>query len=75
MQDLLKLCMHVLACDNEENGFICLRIIFYLHKNFWLALEHDVQRFLDFAHKVRLHVNYDVFRGFFSMKQLKVQVR
>lgn len=58
VQDLLKLSMHVLACDNEENGLICLRIIFDLHKNFRPALEPDVQQFLDFVHKVRLHVNY-----------------
>lgn len=52
VQDLLKLSMHVLACDNEENGLICLRIIFDLHKNFRPALEPDVQQFLDFVHKV-----------------------
>lgn len=57
VQDLLKLSMHVLACDNEENGLICLRIIFDLHKNFRPALEPDVQQVLDFVHKVRLHVN------------------
>lgn len=52
VQDLLKLSMHVLACDNEENGLICLRIIFDLHKNFRPALEPDVQQFLDFVREV-----------------------
>uniref|UniRef100_A0A7I4F837 Non-specific serine/threonine protein kinase n=1 Tax=Physcomitrium patens TaxID=3218 RepID=A0A7I4F837_PHYPA len=52
VQDLLKLSMHVLACDNEENGLICLRIIFDLHKNFRPALEPDVQQFLDFVREI-----------------------
>lgn len=50
--DLLKLSMHVLTFDNEENGLICLRIIFDLHKNFRPALEQEVQPFLDFVCKV-----------------------
>lgn len=53
VQDLLKLSMHVLGSDNEENGLICLRIIFDLHKNFRPALEPEVQPFLDFVCKVR----------------------
>ncbi|KAJ7563398.1 hypothetical protein O6H91_03G108600 [Diphasiastrum complanatum] len=52
VQDLLKLSMHVLACDNEDNGLICLRIIFDLHKNFRPALEPEVQPFLDFVCKI-----------------------
>ncbi|KAJ7564762.1 hypothetical protein O6H91_02G032300 [Diphasiastrum complanatum] len=52
VQELLKLSMHVLACDNEENGIICLRIIFDLHKNFRPALEPEVQPFLDFVCKI-----------------------
>jgi transformation/transcription domain-associated protein len=52
VQDLLKLSMHVLTSDNEENGLICLRIIFDLHKNFRPALEPEVQPFLDFVQKV-----------------------
>jgi len=74
VHDLLKLSMHVLACDNEENGLICLRIIFDLHKNFRPALEPDVQQFLDFVHKVRLYVNYDGFLELLIMKLLKMQV-
>lgn len=53
VQELLKLSMHVLGSDNEENGLICLRIIFDLHKNFRPALEPEVQPFLDFVCKVR----------------------
>ncbi|KAL2624095.1 hypothetical protein R1flu_008340 [Riccia fluitans] len=52
VQDLLKLSMHVLASDNDENGLICLRIIFDLHKNFRPALEPEVQPFLDFVCKI-----------------------
>ncbi|KAL3681984.1 hypothetical protein R1sor_000006 [Riccia sorocarpa] len=52
VQDLLKLSMHVLASDNEENGLICLRIIFDLHKNFRPSLEPEVQPFLDFVYKI-----------------------
>jgi transformation/transcription domain-associated protein len=52
VQDLLKLSMHVLTSDNEENGLICLRIIFDLHKNFRPALEPEVQPFLDFVQKI-----------------------
>ncbi|CAM6100600.1 unnamed protein product [Calypogeia fissa] len=52
VQDLLKLSMHVLSSDNEENGLTCLRIIFDLHKNFRPALEPEVQPFLDFVCKI-----------------------
>ena len=52
LQDLLKLLMHILTTDNEENGLICLRIIFDLHRSFRPALEQEVQPFLDFVCKV-----------------------
>ena len=45
--DLLKLAMSVLKVDNEDNGLICLRIIFDLHKNYRPSLEIFVQPFLD----------------------------
>ncbi|ERM96869.1 hypothetical protein AMTR_s00254p00000830 [Amborella trichopoda] len=52
VQDLLKVAMHVLTTDNEENGLICLRIIFDLLRNFRPTLEAEVQPFLDFVCKV-----------------------
>ena len=52
LQDLLKLLMHILTTDNEENGLICLRIIFDLHRSFRPALEPEVQPFLEFVCKV-----------------------
>ncbi|KAG6555625.1 hypothetical protein Mapa_002860 [Marchantia paleacea] len=62
VQELLKLSMHVLGSDNEENGLICLRIIFDLHKNFRPTLEPEVQPFLDFVCKIyqnfKTTVNY-----------------
>lgn len=62
LQDLLKLLMHVLTSDNEENGLICLRIMFDLHRSFRPALEAEVQPFLEFVCKIyqnfRATVNY-----------------
>ncbi|XP_022741614.1 transformation/transcription domain-associated protein-like isoform X2 [Durio zibethinus] len=52
VQDLLKVAMQVLTTDNEENGLICIRIIFDLFRNFRPALEHEVQPFLDFVCKI-----------------------
>ncbi|XP_040962395.1 transformation/transcription domain-associated protein [Gossypium hirsutum] len=52
VQDLLKVAMQVLTTDNEENGFICIRIIFDLLRNFRPTLENEVQPFLDFVCKI-----------------------
>ncbi|KAG4212512.1 hypothetical protein ERO13_A02G170550v2 [Gossypium hirsutum] len=52
VQDLLKLAMQVLTNDNEENGLICIRIIFDLLRNFRPTLENEVQPFLDFVCKI-----------------------
>ncbi|XP_057469291.1 transcription-associated protein 1-like [Actinidia eriantha] len=52
VQDLLKVAMHVLTTDNEENGLICIRIIFDLLRNFRPTLENEVQPFLDFVCKI-----------------------
>jgi transformation/transcription domain-associated protein len=52
VQELLKVAMHVLTSDNEENGLICIRIIFDLLRNFRPSLENDVQPFLDFVCKI-----------------------
>ncbi|KGN48912.1 transformation/transcription domain-associated protein [Cucumis sativus] len=52
VQDLLKVAMQVLTTDNEENGLICIRIIFDLLRNFRPTLENEVQPFLDFVCKI-----------------------
>lgn len=62
VQDLLKVALCVLANDNEENGLICIRIIFDLLRNFRPTLENEVQPFLDFVCKIyqnfRVTVSY-----------------
>lgn len=52
VQELLKVSMNVLREDNEENGLICIRIIFDLLRNFRPSLEAEVQPFLDFVCKI-----------------------
>lgn len=52
VQDLLRVAMQVLTSDNEENGLICIRIIFDLLRNFRPTLENEVQPFLDFVCKI-----------------------
>ncbi|KAJ4961477.1 hypothetical protein NE237_021387 [Protea cynaroides] len=52
VQDLLKVALHVLTLDNEENGLVCIRIIFDLLRNFRPSLENEVQPFLDFVCKI-----------------------
>ncbi|XP_074572437.1 uncharacterized protein LOC141828947 isoform X1 [Curcuma longa] len=49
VQDLLKLSLAVLTNDNEDNGFIAVRIIFDLLRNFRPTVEAEVQPFLDFV--------------------------
>lgn len=56
VQDLLKVAMNVLTADNEENGLICIRIIFDLLRNFRPSLETEVQPFLDFV--CRIYQNF-----------------
>ncbi|XXG86133.1 hypothetical protein AAC387_Pa11g1088 [Persea americana] len=56
VQELLKVAMTVLTADNEENGLICIRIIFDLLRNFRPSLEADVQPFLDFV--CRIYQNF-----------------
>ena len=56
--ELLKLCMHLLENDDEDNAVIALRIILDLHKQYRRApnvpgiLEPEVQPFLNFVCKV-----------------------
>lgn len=52
VQELLKVAMQVLTTDNEENGLICIRIIFDLLRNFRPTVETEVQPFLDFVCKI-----------------------
>ena len=49
---LMKTALHVLNSDNEENGLLCLRICFDLHKAYRPTLEDQVPPFLDFVRKV-----------------------
>lgn len=49
VQDLLKLSLHVLTHDNEDNALISIRIIFDLLRNFRPTVESEVQPFLDFV--------------------------
>ena len=49
---LMQTAMHVLNTDNEENGLLCLRICFDLHKAYRPTLENDVPPFLEFVRKV-----------------------
>ena len=51
---LMQTALHVLATDNEENGLLCLRICFDLHKAYRPSLEDQVTPFLDFVRKVIL---------------------
>ncbi|XP_051127175.1 transcription-associated protein 1-like isoform X2 [Andrographis paniculata] len=52
VQELLRVAMNVLTKDNEENGLICIRIVFDLLRNFRPSLETEVQPFLDFVSKI-----------------------
>ena len=49
--ELLRVCLIVLATDNEDNGLLCLRIAFDLHKAYRPGLTDHVAGFLDFARK------------------------
>ncbi|KAM1426046.1 hypothetical protein TB2_017954 [Malus domestica] len=75
VQELLKVAMHVLTTDNEENGLICIRIIFDLLRNFRPTLENEVQPFLDFVCKVyqnfKLTVNHFFENGAVGVEDIK----
>lgn len=75
VQDLLKVAMQVLTTDNEENGLICIRIIFDLLRNFRPTLENEVQPFLDFVCKIyqnfRLTVSHFFENGAAGVEELK----
>ncbi|KAL8160447.1 hypothetical protein V2J09_001984 [Rumex salicifolius] len=66
VQDLLKVALQVLTTDNEENGLICIRIIFDLLRNFRPTLENEVQPFLDFVGKIYQNFNLTVSHFFES---------
>nr|KYP66863.1 Transformation/transcription domain-associated protein [Cajanus cajan] len=67
VQDLLKVAMQVLTTDNEENGLICIRIIFDLLRNFRPTLENEVQPFLDFVCKIYQNFKLTVSHFFENM--------
>lgn len=75
VQDLLKVAMQVLTTDNEENGLICIRIIFDLLRNFRPTLETEVQPFLDFVCKIyqnfRVTVSHFFESGAVGMEDVK----
>ncbi|XP_010548285.1 PREDICTED: transformation/transcription domain-associated protein-like isoform X2 [Tarenaya hassleriana] len=73
VQDLLKVAMQVLATDNEENGLICIRIIFDLLRNFRPALENEVQPFLDFVCKVYQNFRFTVSHFFENVAMEEVK--
>ena len=50
---LMALVLTVLNEDNEENGLLCLRICFDLHRNYRPALEEQIGPFLAFVQKAR----------------------
>lgn len=52
---LMQAILDVLNTDNEENGLLCLRISFDMHKAFRPTLEEQVQPFMEIVRKVRSH--------------------
>ena len=75
VQDLLKVAMQVLTTDNEENGLICIRIIFDLLRNFRPTLENEVQPFLDFVCKIYQVFRFTVSHFFDNVKMEEVKVK
>jgi transformation/transcription domain-associated protein len=73
VQDLLKVAMQVLTTDNEENGLICIRIIFDLLRNFRPTLENEVQPFLDFVCKIYQNFRLTVSHFFENVKMEEVK--
>ncbi|KAI8019703.1 Transcription-associated protein 1 [Camellia lanceoleosa] len=49
LNQLIKVSMHVITTDNEENGLICIRIIFDILRTLDHRLKNEVQPFLDFC--------------------------
>ncbi|CAN0918697.1 Transcription-associated protein 1 [Linum grandiflorum] len=75
VQDLLKVAMQVLTTDNEENGLICIRIIFDLLRNFRPTLENEVQPFLDFVCKIYQNFSLTVSHFFDNMTATQEDVK
>ncbi|KAE9606640.1 putative transcription-associated protein [Lupinus albus] len=75
VQDLLKVAMQVLTTDNEENGLICIRIIFDLLRNFRPTLENEVQPFLDFVCKIYQNFKLTVSHFFDNMVMIGEDVK
>lgn len=53
---LMQAALNVLNTDNEENGLLCLRITFDLHKAFRPNLEELVPPFMEFVKKAGAHL-------------------
>jgi transformation/transcription domain-associated protein len=49
---LMQAILDVMNDDNEENGLLCLRISFDMHKAFRPTLEEQVSPFMEFVRKV-----------------------
>lgn len=75
VQDLLKVAMQVLTTDNEENGLICIRIIFDLLRNFRPTLANEVQPFLDFVCKIYQNFKLTVGHFFENMAMTAEDVK
>ncbi|CAN8229179.1 unnamed protein product [Cochlearia groenlandica] len=73
VQDLLKVAMQVLTCDNEDNGLICIRIIFDLLRNFRPTLENEVQPFLNFVCKIYQNFRLTVSHFFENVRKEEVK--
>ncbi|KAG9303929.1 hypothetical protein G9A89_005839 [Geosiphon pyriformis] len=65
--DLLKLIMHLLRTDNEENAVICLKIIIDLHRSYKHQLEDQVQPFLDIVQEMYRNMEQTVHEVFDNM--------
>ncbi|KAF9357807.1 hypothetical protein BGX26_003026, partial [Mortierella sp. AD094] len=50
--DLLKLLMHLLRVENEDNAVICLKTIIDLHRSYKQILESQVQPFIDIVQEM-----------------------
>lgn len=59
------LCMEIAFNDNEENGVICLKIVYDLHKSFKSITFDDIPSFFKFSDLI-----YENFPVFFFFLQI-----
>jgi len=50
--ELLKLLMHLLRVENEDNAVTCLKTIIDLHRSYKQILESQVQPFIDIVQEM-----------------------